>query len=103
MNLVLEFHARSENCFDNYFSLLQSLYFHKCDQLQLNGITSRDSPKTHVFIHSCNDVRISNVHLNAPENSPNTDGIGISLSTHVTVQDSFIGTGNSNSSFSSSY
>ncbi|XP_061993784.1 probable polygalacturonase At3g15720 [Rosa rugosa] len=70
-----------------------ALHFHKCDQLQLSGFTSRDSPRAHIFIHSSNDVRISNIHLNAPENSPNTDGIGISLSSQVTIQDSSIGTG----------
>ncbi|PRQ37154.1 putative polygalacturonase [Rosa chinensis] len=70
-----------------------ALNFHKCDQLQLFGFTSRDSPRAHIFIHSSNGVRISNIHLSAPEKSPNTDGIDISLSSQVTIQDSFIGTG----------
>ncbi|XP_024195759.1 probable polygalacturonase At3g15720 [Rosa chinensis] len=70
-----------------------ALNFHKCDQLQLSGFTSRDSPRAHIFIHSSNGVRISNIHLSAPEKSPNTDGIDISLSSQVTIQDSFIGTG----------
>ncbi|PRQ37149.1 putative galacturan 1,4-alpha-galacturonidase [Rosa chinensis] len=72
---------------------IQALNFHKCDQLQLSGFTSRDSARAHIFIHSSSGVRISNIHLSAPEKSPNTDGIDISLSSQVTIQDSFIGTG----------
>ncbi|KAI5323874.1 hypothetical protein L3X38_032947 [Prunus dulcis] len=45
------------------------------------------------MIHQCTGVRISNIHLNAPENSPNTDGIDITLSTHVDIRDSSIATG----------
>ncbi|XP_050374526.1 probable polygalacturonase At3g15720 [Argentina anserina] len=70
-----------------------AMHFHNCNDLQLYGFTSRDSPREHIFIHSSNRVHISNIHLNAPENSPNTDGIDISLSSQVTIQDSFIKTG----------
>ncbi|KAL6185329.1 hypothetical protein ACLB2K_041463 [Fragaria x ananassa] len=70
-----------------------ALYFNKCDQLQLSGITSRDSPRVHIFLFRSNGAHISNVHVSAPEDSPNTDGIDVSESSQVTIQDSVIGTG----------
>lgn len=62
---------------------------------QLSGFTSQDSPRNHIVIHQCTGVHISNVHLNAPANSPNTDGIDISLSSQIDIRDSSVGTGNS--------
>ncbi|KAM1313269.1 hypothetical protein ACFX2F_017317 [Malus domestica] len=70
----------------------QALHFHKCDNLQLSGFTSQDSPRNHIMIHQCTGVHISSVHLNAPANSPNTDGIDISLSSQIDIHDSSVGT-----------
>lgn len=67
--------------------------FHNCNNLKISGITSKDSPKNHISIDSCNIVVISNIQLFAPENSPNTDGIDISTSTNVEISKSTIGTG----------
>ncbi|KAL5559336.1 hypothetical protein UlMin_035547 [Ulmus minor] len=70
-----------------------SLYFERCDNLQLDGFTSIDSPKMHITVDNSTNISISNLHLNAPENSPNTDGIDISDSSQVNIQNTFIGTG----------
>ncbi|EOA14590.1 hypothetical protein CARUB_v10027840mg, partial [Capsella rubella] len=67
--------------------------FHNCNNLNISGITSKDSPRNHISINSCNNVVISNIQLFAPEKSPNTDGIDISTSTNVTISKSTIGTG----------
>ncbi|CAI0434673.1 unnamed protein product [Linum tenue] len=42
---------------------------------------------------NCNSVRISDVIISSPGDSPNTDGIHITESTNVVLQDSKIGTG----------
>ncbi|GMI78705.1 hypothetical protein like AT3G15720 [Hibiscus trionum] len=70
-----------------------ALYFHNCNGLQLKGLTHLDSPRSHISINGCKDVVVSDLHIKAPENSPNTDGIDISSSTNVQIQDSTIETG----------
>lgn len=47
----------------------------------------------HFTISRCNSVRILGVKVSSPGDSPNTDGIHISESTNVLVQDCKIGTG----------
>ncbi|XP_004288764.1 PREDICTED: probable polygalacturonase At3g15720 [Fragaria vesca subsp. vesca] len=74
----------------------QALHFDSCDGLRLSNITHINSAKNHITITSCNDVQISDILIRAPDESPNTDGINISTSTNITIQRSFIGTGNWN-------
>ncbi|XP_031387119.1 probable polygalacturonase At3g15720 [Punica granatum] len=70
-----------------------ALVFHNCNNLQILGLQSFNSPRNHISISSCNYVRLSNVYLSAPETSPNTDGIDISESTNIRIQESVISTG----------
>ncbi|KAJ9184022.1 hypothetical protein P3X46_007806 [Hevea brasiliensis] len=71
----------------------RALQFHRCDNLQLSGLTHLNSPKGHMGLNYCNGVSISNLTIIAPEDSPNTDGIDISYSTQVNISNSNIGTG----------
>ncbi|CAN6701017.1 unnamed protein product [Malus baccata var. baccata] len=43
-------------------------------------------------ILNCKHITISNLHIIAPENSPKTDGIDISVSCYVNIHDSVVGT-----------
>ncbi|KAK8681221.1 hypothetical protein V6N13_053628 [Hibiscus sabdariffa] len=61
--------------------------------LRLKGLTHLDSPMLHISINDCKDVVLSHLHIMAPGDSPNTDGIDISNSINVQIQDSTIGTG----------
>ncbi|CAH8315038.1 unnamed protein product [Eruca vesicaria subsp. sativa] len=72
---------------------VRSLHISQCDNLIITGITSIDSPRNHISIAACTNVAISNIHLFAPEDSPNTDGIDISRSSNVNIFDSTIQTG----------
>ncbi|CAH8272424.1 unnamed protein product [Arabidopsis lyrata] len=74
-------------------SFWEALHIYKCDNLTINGITSIDSPKTHISIKGCNYATISKINILAPEKSPNTDGIDISYSTNIKISDSTIQTG----------
>ncbi|KAK8682741.1 hypothetical protein V6N13_055115 [Hibiscus sabdariffa] len=69
-----------------------ALFFHNCNGLRLKGLTHLDSPKRHIGINGCKDVVVSDLLIKAPEDSPNTDGIDISDSTNVLIQDSTIET-----------
>ncbi|KAF7150626.1 hypothetical protein RHSIM_Rhsim02G0199500 [Rhododendron simsii] len=70
-----------------------ALRFHQCNNLRLTGLSHINSARNHIGISDCKGVTISRINISAPENSPNTDGIDISMSTHVSIRDSRIGTG----------
>ncbi|XP_058203056.1 probable polygalacturonase At3g15720 [Rhododendron vialii] len=70
-----------------------ALRFHQCNNLRLTGLSHKNSARNHISISDCKGVTISRISISAPENSPNTDGIDISMSTHVSIRDSRIGTG----------
>ncbi|KAL7594416.1 hypothetical protein Lser_V15G28195 [Lactuca serriola] len=70
-----------------------ALHFHSCNGLQLRGTTHINSPKLHMSINGCEDVDVGNLNILAPGDSPNTDGIDISGSSHVYIHDSKIQTG----------
>lgn len=72
---------------------MQALRFSNCDNLNVATLTHINSPKNHISITSCNGVRISNLHINAPEESPNTDGFDISSSSNILIYHSTISTG----------
>ena len=79
--------------FDNHYIILQALRFFKCNDLRLSGLTHVDSPKGHVSIVNCTNVIVSDLHIIAPDDSKNTDGIDIIMSRHVNIHDCIIGTG----------
>ncbi|GKB30714.1 probable polygalacturonase, partial [Tanacetum coccineum] len=70
-----------------------ALQFKRCNGLRLNGLTHVNSPRVHITITTCKGVIVSNLHIIAPETSPNTDGIDVSGSTNVNIRDSIIETG----------
>jgi polygalacturonase len=72
---------------------VQALQFLGCDNLKLGPLRHIDSPKNHISICDCNGALISHLHIIAPENSPNTDGIDISRSTNIFIDHSTISTG----------
>ncbi|KAL5850304.1 hypothetical protein ACOSQ4_008317 [Xanthoceras sorbifolium] len=68
----------------------QAMFFHNCNNFDLSGFTIVNSPKMHITINQCNGGSISNIHINSPANSPNTDGIDVSSSTQIHIRDSLI-------------
>ncbi|KAK0598222.1 hypothetical protein LWI29_032667 [Acer saccharum] len=63
------------------------------EQADKKRIIEDPLPRNHISIDGCNGVTISNLHITAPDTSPNTDGIDISRSLFVYIHDCFIGTG----------
>ncbi|XP_028766597.1 probable polygalacturonase At3g15720 [Neltuma alba] len=66
----------------------QAISFHACKGLTINMVNMINTPRGHVSLNGCNGSVVSNIHLRAPKDSPNTDGLGISGSSHVTIRDS---------------
>lgn len=70
-----------------------------CKNGEISGLSHRDSPRNHISIDGCSYFSVSDVNLNAPGDSPNTDGIDISKSNNIYIHDSIIATGNHNISY----
>lgn len=61
--------------------------------IRVKGLTIQNSQQMHFVISHSDSVRVSNVLISAPGDSPNTDGIHISASTNITLLNCKIGTG----------
>ncbi|XP_026403816.1 uncharacterized protein LOC113299089 isoform X2 [Papaver somniferum] len=59
----------------------------------VKSITSLNSKFFHMVLLDCTDFKASEIHISAPGNSPNTDGIHMERSTGVTIANANIGTG----------
>ncbi|CAI9753979.1 unnamed protein product [Fraxinus pennsylvanica] len=59
----------------------------------LSGLTFKDVPHMHVILKSLTSVYVSNITIDSPGDSPNTDGIHIAGSTNVFIDHCRIGTG----------
>ncbi|KAI8570777.1 hypothetical protein RHMOL_Rhmol01G0063300 [Rhododendron molle] len=62
-----------------------ALKFISCNESSLRSVHFIDSPQTHVLLLGCNFFDVNNVTIQSPENSPNTDGIHIQFSHHLTI------------------
>ncbi|PKA49057.1 putative polygalacturonase [Apostasia shenzhenica] len=70
-----------------------ALTFHRMRRLTIQDLTLVNSPQMHMAFTNCAQVQVSRLKVIAPEWSPNTDGIHISSSVSVAIEDSIIGTG----------
>ncbi|EMS57903.1 Exopolygalacturonase [Triticum urartu] len=59
----------------------------------VRDITSVNSKFFHIALLQSKNMKLINIQINAPENSPNTDGIHIERSTGVVISDTHISTG----------
>ncbi|WVZ86729.1 hypothetical protein U9M48_033468, partial [Paspalum notatum var. saurae] len=72
-----------------------------CNNLELGGFSSKDSPQMHIAILESSGVNVWGLTITAPGNSPNTDGIHVGRSQNVRITSSRIGTGDDGISISS--
>ncbi|XP_004489698.1 probable polygalacturonase At3g15720 [Cicer arietinum] len=70
-----------------------ALHFHACENLILRGLTHINSPRNHISLNACHGSHISKLHIIAPNESPNTDGIDIAESSNVIIENSKMETG----------
>ncbi|CAL1386225.1 unnamed protein product [Linum trigynum] len=70
-----------------------SLRFEFINDAVISHIRSLNSRNAHFQLFGSNKIRMHNLLIRAPGNSPNTDGIKIGASTDVHVTNSVIGTG----------
>ncbi|KAL6974224.1 galacturonan 1,4-alpha-galacturonidase [Sarracenia purpurea var. burkii] len=70
-----------------------ALKFLSCSGSNLSNVHFINSPQTHILIMDCNGCHVNNLTIQSPENSPNTDGIHIQSSHHLTINGTKIGSG----------
>jgi polygalacturonase len=68
----------------------------RCRNVLLSGITLQNAPTFHFVPVECENVRIENVKVLAPEQAANTDGIDPSLSRHVLITNCLMDVGDDN-------
>ncbi|KAK4773841.1 hypothetical protein SAY87_028860 [Trapa incisa] len=83
----------ASSCKRNKTNALQALTIDSSIAVVVKGLTIQNSQQMNFVISRCDSVRISQVLVSSPGDSPNTDGIHITESTNVILQDSKIGTG----------
>jgi polygalacturonase len=72
---------------------LQALTIESSSGVKVSGLTIQNSQQMNFIIARSDSVRVSKVMVSSPGDSPNTDGIHITGSTNVILQDCKIGTG----------
>ena len=72
---------------------MQSLRFHSCNGLNVKSLSTRNSPGAHICVNGCDGALFSQINMNAPPKSPNTDGFDISGSKNIAIEDSTLATG----------
>ncbi|XP_054790668.1 exopolygalacturonase-like [Prosopis cineraria] len=75
------------------FNLPSSLRFMNVSHGTVSSISLLNSKFFHVVIYKCDNMNVSNINIKAPADSPNTDGIHISLSSTISITSSIIGVG----------
>ncbi|KAM0932820.1 putative endo-polygalacturonase [Dioscorea sansibarensis] len=61
--------------------------------VRVQDLTIQSAQQMHFTIHRSDAIRVSDVQVQSPRDSPNTDGIHISNSSNITIQNVQIGTG----------
>ncbi|CAJ2664854.1 unnamed protein product [Trifolium pratense] len=69
------------------------LHFHSCKDLSVRNIKITNSPRSHVSVNNCIGAIFSQISIDSPAISPNTDGFDISFSKNILVEDSNIKSG----------
>jgi polygalacturonase len=69
------------------------IYLSHCQGVVVTGITLQNSPSFHLVPFFCEDVRVEQVTIHAPSDSPNTDGIDPICSHDVVISGCTIDTG----------
>lgn len=73
--------------------MLQALTIDSSTAVRVKGLTVQNAQQMHFTIYRSDAIRVSGMQVRSPRDSPNTDGIHVSESTNVAIQNCKIGTG----------
>ena len=77
------------------------LEFYRCDQVTISGVTLQNAPMWTQALRFSSNITESGVTITAPATAPNTDGVDLVGSTHVTLSNLNISVGDDNIAFKS--
>jgi polygalacturonase len=72
------------------------IQFNSCQRIRVEGVTLLNSPSFHLVPSGCQNVVIDHVTIQAPSDSPNTDGIDPGASRNVRISNCLIDNGDDN-------
>ncbi|KAB2068883.1 hypothetical protein E1A91_A08G064400v1 [Gossypium mustelinum] len=67
--------------------------FNECTNLRVSSLRIKDAQQMHVIFQKCVNVKAFNLLVTAPGNSPNTDGIHVTGTQNIYINNCVIGTG----------
>ncbi|RDX89483.1 putative polygalacturonase, partial [Mucuna pruriens] len=70
-----------------------AIRFKSCKDLNVSHLSITNSPQAHIRMNNCVGAIFSHINICSPGHSPNTDGIGISSSKNISIEDSIIKSG----------
>ena len=79
--------------FNNIKLLSQAVRFYSSLNLTIRDIQIQNSPRCHLKFDNCAGVKVTNLSISSPGDSPNTDGIHLQNSQRVEVENSTISCG----------
>ncbi|XP_050375280.1 probable polygalacturonase At1g80170 [Argentina anserina] len=89
-NQSCRYHPKLEGCTSLAPTALKVL---SCQNSYIRDIHFINSSQAHVTIQGCHGIKIENLKIEAPGNSPNTNGIHIHSSRNVIINNTIIGSG----------
>lgn len=72
---------------------MQAVTFNECTNLRVSSLRIKDAQQMHVIFQKCVNVKAFNLLVTAPGNSPNTDGIHVTGTQNIYINNCVIGTG----------
>ena len=72
---------------------MQALRFYSSYDVTVRNIQIINSPQCHLKFDSSKGIKVDNITISSPENSPNTDGIHLQNTQDVEIHHSTIGCG----------
>ncbi|KAH7446232.1 hypothetical protein KP509_01G046000 [Ceratopteris richardii] len=70
-----------------------ALKFSSVSNLKIKDLRIFNSPQIHINFAHCYNVQVAGLQVEAPADSPNTDGIHVSATQNVLIQDSWMASG----------
>ncbi|XP_020580021.1 polygalacturonase-like [Phalaenopsis equestris] len=70
-----------------------ALTFRSCNYLTVKNLNLKNSPQIHIKFDTCRNVTAASINIEAPETSPNTDGIQVAETKYIQINHCNIGTG----------
>lgn len=76
-----------------YIEIMQALRFYSSYDVTVRDIRIINSPQCHLKFDSSGGIKVNNITISSPENSPNTDGIHLQNTQNVEIHHSTISCG----------